>query len=355
MTRLPAALLCFAIAGWLTAGECAQGKQPQPYSKRPEVRAYIRELVQRHGFVEKELVLLFSRVRRVDPVLQAIAAPAEKSRPWTDYREMLVNDRRIAGGVEFWKMHRKALERAEREFGVPAEYVVAIIGVETLYGRNAGRWRVIDALSTLAFDYPPRADFFRDELTHYLLLARDEGINVFSTLGSYAGAFGIPQFMPGSARRYAVDFDGNGSIDLHRSPVDAIGSVANFLRRHGWQPGSEVLLEARVTGEGWRAFLGGLEPRYSVAELARAGVEMPGASEALASERAALIELESPGKPSEYRVGLQNFYVLTRYNRSAFYATAAVELARGIKRNLEAAQGDAGAAKGGGATQEAGK
>jgi membrane-bound lytic murein transglycosylase B len=303
------------------------------YAKRPEVRAFIRELVERHGFVEKELVFLFSRVRRAEPVLQAMAAPAEKSRSWKDYRGILVTERRIAGGVEFWKAHRAALERAQREYGVPAEYVVAIIGVETLYGRNTGRWRVIDALATLAFDYPPRADFFRDELAQYLLLARDEEIDVFSMRGSYAGAFGIPQFMPGSARRYAVDFDGDGSIDLRGSPADAIGSVANFLRGHGWQPGGPVLFEAQVEGEGFRPYAtGSVEPRHTAAEIARAGVKVDGLPERLAGERAVLIELQTPGEASAYRVGLQNFYVLTRYNRSAYYAAAVDELARTIRK-----------------------
>jgi membrane-bound lytic murein transglycosylase B len=334
VTRFLIFIASFLIAGLPAQGKPAESKKPQAYSKRPEVRAFIRELVERHGFAEKELVYLFSRVRRADPVLQAISAPAEKSRPWTEYRDMLVNERRVAGGVAFWKANRAALERAEREYGVPAEYIVAIIGVETLYGRNVGRWRVVDALATLAFDYPPRADFFRDELVHYLLLARDEGINVFATRGSYAGAFGIPQFMPGSARRYAVDFDGNGSIDLHRSAADAVGSVANFLKSHGWRAGEEVLLEARVRGDDYRAYVTGLEPKASVAELARAGVEVADLPERLAGERTVLIELESPGQPSEYRVGLQNFYVLTRYNRSAFYATAVSELAREIKKNL---------------------
>jgi membrane-bound lytic murein transglycosylase B len=337
MIRFLIFMVSFLIAGLPVQGESAENNAPKTpaYSKRSDVRAFIRELVERHGFSEKELLFLFSRVRRADPVLKAISTPAEKSRPWTEYRDMLVNERRVAGGVAFWKANRAALERAEREYGVPAEYIVAIIGVETLYGSNVGRWRVIDALSTLAFDYPPRADFFRDELVHFLLLARDEGINVFSPRGSYAGAFGIPQFMPGSARRYAIDFDRNGHIDLHRSASDAVGSVANFLKSHGWRPGDEVLLEARVSGEGYRAFVTGLEPKFGLAELAAAGVAVTDLPARLAGERAALIELESPGQPSEYRIGLQNFYVLTRYNRSAFYATAVSELAREIRKKLQ--------------------
>ncbi|HYD57946.1 MAG TPA: lytic murein transglycosylase, partial [Burkholderiales bacterium] len=207
-------------------------------------------------------------------------------------------------------------------------------GVETLYGRNTGRWRVIDALSTLAFDHPPRAPFFRDELESYLLLARDENLKVFALRGSYAGAFGIPQFMPGSARRYAVDFDGSGAIDLSRSAVDSIGSVANFLRQHGWRPGGEVQAPARVTGEGYRAFAtGSVEARHTVAELSAAGVE-PDAP-LPAEEKAALIELATPGQESEFRLGLHNFYVLTRYNRSAFYAAAAHDLAGAVRAAYE--------------------
>jgi membrane-bound lytic murein transglycosylase B len=325
---------CFFAFLLLVFLPAVAAKEP-PYSKRPEVRAYIREMVARHGFVEKELAYLFSRVHREDAVLAAISAPAERVRTWREYRDMLVNERRIAGGAAFWKVHRAALTRAERDFGVPAEYIVAIIGVETQYGRNVGKWRVIDALTTLAFDYPPRADFFRDELTSYLLLSRDEGINVFSTRGSYAGAFGIPQFMPGSARRYAVDFDGSGSIDLHRSPSDAVGSVANFLHRHGWRKGGDVLLPARVEGEAWRALSdGSLEPKRPLGELLRAGVEVPNPAQRPADEKAVLVELESAGSPSDFRVGLHNFYVITRYNRSPFYATAVHDLAQAVKQRV---------------------
>lgn len=327
------ALFALAPAAWAQA---SRDKQPQAYAKRPEVRAFIREMVEQHGFVERELSYVFSRAHRMEPILQAISTPAETTRSWNDYRDMLLSERRVAGGIEFWNKHREALERAEREYGVAPEYIVAIIGVETLYGRNTGRWRIIDALATLAFDYPPRADFFRQELASYLLLARDEGINVFAMRGSYAGAFGIPQFMPGSARRYAVDFDGSGAIDLHRSPVDAVGSVANFLSRHGWQPGGEAMFEAQVQGEGYRPFADGrLEPKYPIGILLGAGVEAPGVPEELTGQLAALIELPSAGYSSEFRLGLQNFYVLTRYNRSAFYAAAVAELAKALRQGMK--------------------
>ncbi|MGE5638762.1 MAG: lytic murein transglycosylase B [Clostridia bacterium] len=331
MKRLAAAL-ALALAAFA-------GPAPAqvPYSERPDVQAYIREVVERHGFVEKELVFLFSRLRPVDPVLKAIAAPPDKARSWQEYRALFLTERRIAGGAAFWSANRAALARAERDFGVPAEYIVAIIGVETLYGRNTGRFRVVDALATLAFDYPPRADFFRDELTSFLLMARDEGLDVFALRGSYAGAFGIPQFMPGSARRFAVDFDSSGAIDLSRSAADAIGSVANFLRRHGWQPGQPVLLPARVQGEAFRRYAtASVEPLATVGELAAAGVAVSPQAGAPVdpASRAVLIELANPGQASEFRVGLQNFYAITRYNRSAFYASAVHDLAQAVKARL---------------------
>jgi len=301
------------------------------YAEREEVQEFIRGLAARHGFAEQELRYLFSRVRRADPVLEAIKPQPPKARSWEEYRANFVNEKRIAAGIEFWKKHRRVLERAETGYGVPAQYIVAIIGVETYYGRNSGRWRVVDALTTLAFDYGPRASFFRSELEQYLLLAREQGKDVFSMRGSYAGAIGIPQFMPSSTRRYGVDFDGNGAVDLRRSPADAIGSVGNFLREHGWQPGGEVLLEARVGGDAWRALAdGSVDPRHAQSDLRAAGVEFDGMPEGV---RAVLVELETPDKPSDYRIGLHNFWVLTRYNRSAFYASVVADLAAALKKN----------------------
>jgi membrane-bound lytic murein transglycosylase B len=325
MKRARAALLALAA---LPAAVPAAAKT---YAERDEVQAFIREISAKHGFAEPELQHLFSRVRRTEPILEAIKPQPPKARSWEEYRGNFVNEKRIAAGTEFWTKHRRALERAEQRYGVPAEYIVGIIGVETYYGRNAGRWRVMDALTTLAFDYGPRAPFFRSELEHYLLLAREQGKDAFSMRGSYAGAIGIPQFMPSSTRRYAVDFDGNGAVDLRKSAVDAIGSVANFLREHGWQPGAEVLIEARVGGDAWRALAdGSVDPKHAQADLRAAGVEFDGLPEGV---RAILIELETPDKPSDYRIGLHNFWVLTRYNRSAFYATAVHDLAQALKKS----------------------
>jgi membrane-bound lytic murein transglycosylase B len=321
------ALGCALLAAPLARQAAANGPG---YAERPEVQAFIREVSARHGFAEEELLYLFSRVQRTEPVLEAIQPPPPKARSWEEYRGNFVNPRRIAAGQGFWKTHRRALARAERRYGVPAEYIVAIIGVETFYGRYAGRWRVVDALTTLAFDYPARSPYFRSELEQYLLLSRDTGADVFAVRGSYAGAIGIPQFMPSSTRRFAVDFDGSGAIDLRRSPADAIGSVANFLKEHGWQAGAEVLFEAKLTGEAWRPLAdGSVDPKHSLEDLRSAGVQFDaGMKEA----RAALVELETPERPSEYRVGLHNFYVLTRYNRSAFYASVVHDLAQELKK-----------------------
>jgi membrane-bound lytic murein transglycosylase B len=303
-----------------------------PYGARSEVRAFVRDLVARHGFVERELEFLFGRARRLEAALKAVGAARDpQSRSWRVYRQRFVNEQRIAEGVEFWRRHREPLERAAREHGVPEEIVVAILGVETAYGRQPGDYRVLDALVTLAFDFPPRREFFRAELEQYLLFARERGLDVFSVRGSYAGAIGIPQFMPGSYRRYAVDFDGDGSADLRSSVADAIGSVAYFLHAHGWRRGEVVLLPAHVTGTAHRAMLGaGIEPSFRLAQLRGFGVET---RTGLPTDTpVALVDLETPNAPTEYRLGLRNFYVLTRYNRSAFYASAVNDLALALRK-----------------------
>ena len=319
--RLLLACLLAAAAG-AAAGE--------PYGERAEVRAFIGQLVERHGFVESELTQLFSRVRRADPVIEAMERPAEATRSWPDYRAIFLGEKRIAEGVQFWQKHRRTLERAERAYGVPPQIVVAIIGVETFYGRNTGAWRVVDALATLAFDYPPRAGFFRNELENYLIFARDRGVDVFAMRGSYAGAMGMPQFMPSSARRYGVDFDKDGHVDLRRS-TDSIGSVANFLKQHGWQRGGQVCLRAQAEGEARRFASGSLRPETKLAELVAAGVVLePAPADPEAS--AALIDLDG-----ELRAGLQNFYVITRYNRSALYAAAVCDLAEALAARAQSA------------------
>ena len=301
-----------------------------PYAGRPDVRAFVQEMVQKHGFVERELDYIFARTRRLDVALKAVATPAS-ARAWVDYRASFVNDRQIGAGIEFWRTHQAALARAAKEYGVPEEIIVAIIGIETFYGRQTGKWRVIDALTTLAFDYPPRAPYFRGELENYLVISRDRGNDIFALRGSWAGAIGIPQFMPGSYMKFAVDFDADGRIDLSGNPTDAIGSVANFLRQHGWKPGETILVGADIQGDAYRPYADGtVLPKHTLEELLKAGVTPKGTG-AAAGEKAILIELESPGRASDFRLGFDNFYVITRYNRSSFYASSVADLAAALR------------------------
>ncbi len=327
MTRSIAALaLVLALASGTARADL------ESFSARPEVQSFIRELVERHAFSESELHAVFSRARREKAVLTAVQTqPAALARSWEDYRATFVNQRLVRTGLAFWRDHRSQLQRARRTYGVPEEIIIAILGVETFYGRNTGRWRVIDALATLAFDYPPRAPYFRGELENYLLFAREMELDVFTLKGSYAGAIGIPQFMPTSYLRYAVDFDGDGVSDLSGNLADAIGSVGNFLRHHGWRQGEPVQRGARVNGDGHGVYADGNPlPRHTVEELTQAGIESRGAP-LPSGTLAVLLELRSPERPAEYRLGLQNFYVLTRYNRSVFYAMAVSDLAETLR------------------------
>lgn len=322
------------LLGVLAAVTCAASAAAQPdFADRPEVQAFIAEMSARHGFVSKELEALFGRARFDPDVIRLITPKPEGERSWRTYRANFLNERRIKAGARFWSQYARTLSRAELQYGVPADVIVAIIGIETEFGRNTGTFRVVDALSTLAFDYPRRATFFRSELEEFLLFAREDGRNILGYKGSYAGAMGIPQFMPGSYRRFAVDFDADGSRDLLGSPADAIGSVANFLREHGWERGEPIAFPASVEGGAYRAYVGrGMKPRHRAAVLREAGVTF--APDAEPDTPCTLIELESPDTDAEHWVGVHNFYVLTRYNRSSFYAIAVLELAAEIRAAL---------------------
>ncbi|HEX5804592.1 MAG TPA: lytic murein transglycosylase B [Azospira sp.] len=307
--------------------------RPATFADDVEVTAFIAEMHARHGFDTDWLTLRFARLSPNETVLRAIqpAAVPELQRSWTRYRARFLNERRIAAGARFWQEHAATLKRASATFGVPEEIIVAIIGVETEYGQNTGRFGVMQALSTLAFRYPPRAAFFRGELEQFLLLARENGFDPLLLKGSYAGAIGIPQFMPGSQRNYAVDFDGDGKIDLTRSATDAIGSVASFLALHGWEAGGTIAVPARVKADPAPLIALGIKPEKSLAELAANGVEASG-DPAAAS---ALIDLVTPEQEPEYWVGFKNFYVITRYNRSSFYAMAVFHLAQAISERKQ--------------------
>ncbi len=305
------------------------------YGESPSAQALIDELVAEEGFERKQLERVFAEAQRKDSILEAISRPAEKTKAWHEYREIFLTQQREQAGVEFYRQHKAALERAERELGVPAEMIVAVIGVETFYGRISGSFRVLDALSTLAFDYPPRAPFFRSELKNFLLLTREQGVAPETLMGSYAGAMGYGQFMPSSYRHYAIDFDDDGAIDIWNNPVDAIGSVANYFREHGWRPGEVVVsaadADANVPDALFVSGRSGLKPERSVAGFAEEGVTARQELDPDALATAMKFELQDG---YEYWLGLHNFYVITRYNHSAMYAMSVYQLSQRLAREF---------------------
>ncbi len=319
------------LLGAITASAVANDALPA-FIDEPAVIDFARDLEQRHGFNTAELLGQFAQTRPNPRVLQLIQPPTSpQQRSWERYRPRFLNERRIEGGVRFWQDHQTTLVRARTFYGVPEEIIVAIIGVETEYGRNTGGFGVLEALATLAFHYPRRAEFFRTELEQFLLLSRENGLDPLAVKGSFAGAIGIPQFMPGSQRRYAIDFDGDQRVDLGESVDDAIGSVARFLEQHGWQSGQPIAVPAVLPGEADRAWLeAGIRPSLNAGQLTARGVVAATTPQATVT----LIDLVSPGKPTEYWLGYDNFYVLTRYNRSSFYAMAVFQLAEAIRQRL---------------------
>jgi membrane-bound lytic murein transglycosylase B len=307
------------VLGWTQASLAGE------YENSPQVAEFITEMTRDYGFASEQLVGLFAAAERKQNIIDAISRPAEKVKAWKDYRPIFITDSRISRGVEFWREHEDTLKRAEAEYGVPPEVIVAIIGVETFYGGNTGGYRVVDALSTLAFDYPPRAPFFRKELREFLLLAREEQVDPLTLTGSYAGAMGLPQFMPSSFRAYAVDFDGDGQINIWSNPVDAIGSVASYFKRHAWQPGEPVVSAANVEGDLIEQGLTvGLDPVKNVAELRALGWTSADPLDDQLPVSAFRLE---GAEGAEYWLGLPNFFVITRYNRSVMYAMAVNQLA----------------------------
>ena len=300
--------------------------QEKTYAEHPLTAPFIQEMNTEFGFLKEPLQELFSQAERKQFILDAISRPAERVKLWKEYRPIFITQARVDKGVEFWAQNEDALARAEQEYGVPAEFIVAIIGVETIYGGNTGSHRVIDALSTLAFDYPPRAPFFRQQLKEYLLLTREEQVNPLSLTGSYAGAMGLPQFMPGSFRAYAVDFDHDGHIDIWKNPTDAVGSVANYFIKHGWQPGEKVVVRADIKSaqQADQGLSDSLDPKITVQQLQKLGWKPRARLDKKTNVTAFRLDAEAG---PEYWIGLANFHAITRYNRSVMYAMAVNELA----------------------------
>ncbi|SFB66943.1 membrane-bound lytic murein transglycosylase B [Microbulbifer thermotolerans] len=309
----------------LVLAACAQ---ESGHGDNVQAMAFVDYMVETHEFDRAELTALMREAKLKKSILKAIKRPAEKAKPWHEYRKIFLTPQSIAGGVDFWGKNARVLAEAEKKYGVPAEIIVAIIGIETRYGGNMGGYRVLDALATLAFNYPRRSPFFTKELENFLLLTREQGMAPTELKGSYAGAMGFGQFMPSSYRAYAVDFNSDGRIDIWTDTEDAIGSVANYFREHGWKSGEPVAVLANPRPNADMTIVNeSLDPKWTVGQLAEKGFpttaqvspDMPASVFALDTER---------GK--QYWIGLNNFSVITRYNRSRLYAMAAYDLSQEI-------------------------
>jgi membrane-bound lytic murein transglycosylase B len=292
------------------------------YLEYDSVRKFIDEISARHQLDAGELRSMFDKIERQDKVIESISRPAERVLQWKDYRPIFISDKRVDGGVKFWRENRDVLERAEREYGVPVSIIVAIIGVESFYGRHKGRYSALASLATLAFDYPPRSKFFRSELEHFLLLAKEESFDPLAIKGSYAAAMGMPQFISSSYRHYAVDFDGDGRRDLWSNIADVSGSVANYFRRQGWRSGEPVVEKVNPAGDRYvKLITSGLKPSVSSGQLQAAGIEL---SQSAPGNKSLMQLMGNEGE--ELWVGHKNFYVITRYNHSKLYAMVVYQL-----------------------------
>lgn len=304
-------------------------------ASRDDVQAFMTEMEQKHAFERAWLDEIFDRAAAQPRIIELISRPAERVKPWHEYRDHFLTEQRIREGVSFWQRHRERLAEVEARTGVHAHVIVGILGVETFYGRITGSYRVLDALSTLTFDYPPRSPFFRGQLEHFLLLAQEGTVDPFAAKGSYAGAMGYPQFMPGSYRAYAVDGDGDGRRDLWGNWDDVIASVANYLVEHGWRAGEPVVTPASLQDPDVENLVANrMTLEDTVGSLRARGVVFEAA---LADASPALfVDVAGDGGP-ELRVGFTNFYAITRYNRSVMYALAVHDLGSRIAAQLPAA------------------
>jgi membrane-bound lytic murein transglycosylase B len=325
-------LSSFLVAGFLLVAQPAVASAD--FLSRPDVRSFIESMSEEHGIESADLERILGNVRYSAAAVR-LTAPVPSSAPsparsYARYREKFLTPELISIGSRFWSLHAKDLARAEAEFGVPAEVIVGVLGVETRYGQNTGSFRAIDALATIAFDGERRREYFREELKHLLLLARDTGIDPLAVKASYAGAMGLPQFMPSSYRKYAVDYNDDGVIDLLGSPTDAIGSIASYLKAFGWVPNETPVAPVRLLPGSEPDLVSGLERVHDVTEVQTKGVVFSGRDPP--AGLISIFELPTPGKPSKFVAGFNNFEVVTRYNRSTFYASAVLELGEAVQK-----------------------
>ena len=307
--------------------------QAKNYLGNPQAEAFIGLMVEEHDFKATELRRLFAEAEYKQSIIDAMTRPAEKVKPWRDYRKIFYTNKRIDLGTQFWRENKAALMRAQKEYGVDPAMIVAIIGVETYYGRNKGSFRVLDALSTLAFDYPKRSRFFTKQLEHFLLLAREQKQDPLALKGSYAGAMGFGQFIPSSYRAYAVDFDNDGFADIWNNTTDAIGSVANYFAEHGWKDGEPVTTRIKLKPDySPDVITKGLKPDRTILEFSEHGYFPVD----FASPDAMASAIKFDGENgAEFWFGLNNFYVITRYNRSNMYAMAVYQVSEAIRERME--------------------
>lgn len=310
------------------------------YAGNPRAKSFINKMVSKHGFDRGYLNYVFSNTRAT-PFLKKMAyqdaygrkKSVKKPRPgrWTRYRNNFLTEKTISKGVQFWRENRVALKRAEQKYGVPQEYILGIIGVETRYGGNVGKNRAIDALSVMGFNNPRRGKYFRSELESYLLMTRSARLDPLKPMASYAGALGLSQFMPSNIKRFGVDHDRSGSVNLW-TPHDAIGSVANYFKKHGWRKGGTVTVPARYASSGYKVLKTGFKSKHSLSRLKSRGVSARNLGNI--SGKASLIKLDTYSG-DELWLGGHNFYVITRYNHSSHYAMAVHQLAQAIKGRID--------------------
>lgn len=329
--------LCLAaFVSSLTIAPAALGS----FVSHPEALSFVQEMEERHGFDRSELLDALHRAQHNERVIRLIQPPSQPgARSWRNYRQRFMGEPRIDGGVSFWVRHENTLRKASEAYGVPPEIIVSILGVETHYGSYTGSFEAVSALATLAFDYPRRAELFRRELENLFLLSREQGRDPFSYRGSFAGALGYPQFLPSSIRNYAVDFNKDGRIDFESDPIDAIGSIANYLAVHGWQTGEPIAQRVRIPSGVDPAPLiaAGIEPSLEYFSLISSGIAAHDGKQ-LHPSLVTLFDLPTPGETTQYWAGYRNFYVITRYNRSSFYAMSVFELAEEIRTRFERRQ-----------------
>ena len=330
-TKIMYLCLAFVSVLFVTPSVFAKDESPS-LNSNPIIKKFIDQMVKKDKFDRKELVAMFDKVKTHSEIIDKMNRPAE-AWPWHRYRNIFLKQQRIDQGVEFWNENEALLNEAEKELGVDAQVIVGILGVETRFGRRMGDFRVVDALTTITVDYPRRSKYFKKELRHVLLLAREEKIDPLGMMGSYAGAMGKAQFMPSSYRAYAIDYNNDGRRDLTGSTADAVGSIATYLKKHGWKFRQPITARATVSGDKHKKYVvKGMKPKVKIADIGKFGVTTKAIFPSTA--KASLIELEQKEGDKdvkEYWLGMNNFYAITRYNHSNLYAMAVYQLSEEIK------------------------